>query len=687
MHIMAIALGGCIRGEPRYGITEDTGGHVTYVLGAMRALSKRGDVSQAEIVTRLFDNPELGAVHAEQTERLTPSLSITRIETGTREYLSKDRLAADLPAFTQALIAQLQERERLPDVIHAHFADAAEVARLVREALGIPFIYTAHSLGIDKRMANGSGCPKLDNRIAQENRAIGSADAIIGSSRDECERQLMAYRSSDETRIHRIRPGIDQTPALPRDVRQARKLIAPFLRDANKPIILAIARPVRKKNLAALVEAYAHSDQLKQGANLVLLPGLRHSIGRGEAEQVEVMAELVDLIDRHDLHGKVAYPRQHDPSHVRGLYALARDTGGVFVNSALFEPFGLTILEAAVHGLPVVATCHGGPGDIIGEIQHGSIVEPTDRAAIAEAIGALLEDPTAWQAASANAAANIARVTWSDYARAIRKVARSLMRPTVARLARSKKPYLLICDIDNTLTGCRKSASRLTRFLSARGDIAFGVATGRSLIEARRLMRDWDLPEPSVWITSVGTQIHWTRGQSLEADEDFTAKIDKNWRASAVKQALESIDAAQLQELVNQRRHKLSYFLEDRAALRSVRKAVGVSSSCAKVVFSHERLLDILPARAGKSAAVSHVANTLGLAMDQVMVAGDSGNDIDMLQDCPNAILVANCEAELRVLGESGSAYFAQGEHAAGVLEGVLVHLRNMNAVPMEQAA
>jgi glycosyltransferase involved in cell wall biosynthesis len=52
-------------------------------------------------------------------------------------------------------------------------------------------------------------------------------------------------------------------------------------------------------------------------------------------------------------------------SDISDIYLLAKKTTGVFVNIALQEPFGLTLIEAAVHGCPIVATTHGGPVDII----------------------------------------------------------------------------------------------------------------------------------------------------------------------------------------------------------------------------------------------------------------------------------------------------------------------------------
>ena len=130
MHIVSVALGGCLKGEPvRYGVTEDTGGHITYILGEMEALARRDDVEVAEIVTRRFDDPRLGTAHAQPEEWLGAKLVIRRIDSGDRRYLAKEALSADRDAFAEALIAELAQRERLPDLIHAHFADAADVAR------------------------------------------------------------------------------------------------------------------------------------------------------------------------------------------------------------------------------------------------------------------------------------------------------------------------------------------------------------------------------------------------------------------------------------------------------------------------------------------------------------------------------------------------------------------------------
>ena len=676
MQIVSLALGGCLKREPvRYGITEDTGGHISYVLGEMAALARLSGIEHAEIVTRLFDAPALGPEHALASERLGDRFSITRIDSGNRAYLAKEALAHDRENFTRALLANLRARRRLPDLIHAHFADAAAIASAVRAELGIPFVYTAHSLGIDKLSVTGRTSPELQGRIAEETRAIGTADAIIASSRDECERQLPAYPTARLDRIHRLRPGVDLSPVYPSGLAAARTLIAPFLRDPDKPIVLAIARAVEKKNLRGLIDAFAGDTRLRDGANLVILAGLRDGLATGEAEQRAVLAQLFDCIDRHDLYGKVAYPPRHSRDQVRGLYALAAASGGVFVNPALSEPYGLTLTEAAVHGLPVIATRNGGPNDIVRELGHGLLVDPLDQQAIAAAIGRIIGDRACWQRFSTSGLANVQHMTWERYASGFLRIAREIRRPASVSLRDDARPDgLLLCDIDNTLTGCRSGARAFTRFLGRYRRTAFGVATGRSIIEAQRVLREWDLPMPRVWITSVGSEIYWSGPDGLIADAAYSRLIEQGWNAETVAQVAQGIPGLHPQDPIEQRAFKRSWFTEHPGVLGRFQSALDEAGVSARLVLSHDDHLDAVPRRAGKAAAMHFVASRLGLPDERVFAVGDSGNDADMLAACRNAVLVANHSAEVSALRALPNVYVARRGHARGALEGFLHH-------------
>ncbi|MFS0737436.1 HAD-IIB family hydrolase [Sphingomonas sp. 1P06PA] len=666
MYVLSIALGGCLKGPPvEFGLTGDTGGHITYALGAAQALAARGDVDRVEIVTRLIEDATLGPAYAVPFEPLSAKLAVRRIATGNRAYLTKEANAADRPAFADALIAHLAAQDRLPDIIHAHFADAAEVARLVRARLGIPFVYTAHSLGIDKA-EHGVATEGLDRRIAEEDRAIGAADLIIASSRDEAERQLMLYPSACPARIHCLPPGAAIGDDAPADVARAQALIAPFLRDPAKPIILAIARPVAKKNLAGLIDLYGRDADLRARANLVIVAGLRDGPDCGEDEQRAVIASLLAGLDAHDLYGSLALPKRHSQADIAALYRLAHDSRGVFVNPALTEPYGLTLTEAAIHGLPVVATCHGGPADIVATLGHGRIADPRKPAEFADAIRALLTNAHEWARAAEAGRQRSRALDWHGYAARFMAIVNGLLAaPTVA----PAPGRLLLCDIDNTLTGCLAGAGQMATFLAAQPDLAFGVATGRSLQEAERLLREWGQPDPRVMITSVGSEIYWRHGSRLQADRDFASWIDADWDPDLFDAGVAAIPGVERQPPVEQRRHKRSYFVEDPVAIAAVRAAV--ADLPVRVIHSHGRLLDILPRRAGKGAAMDWVARKLGIAAERVYAAGDSGNDLDMLDTVRNGIVVANHSAELVPLLGRPSIYLARRPHAGGVVEGM----------------
>ena len=115
MFILHLALGGCLKAPPiSFGLTADTGGHVAYVLDAAVAQARLSSVTKVSVVTRLFDDRQLGPEHALPVEPLGGKASIDRIATGNRAYLEKEALAAELPAFTDALCVHLRRCRGCP---------------------------------------------------------------------------------------------------------------------------------------------------------------------------------------------------------------------------------------------------------------------------------------------------------------------------------------------------------------------------------------------------------------------------------------------------------------------------------------------------------------------------------------------------------------------------------------------
>lgn len=206
-----MALGGCLKAPPLdFGITADSGGHLAYVMEAAKAQAESSPASHVTIVTRKFAEAHLPANHAFDREYVSDRVAIRRIATVSDRYLEKEALGAEIPEFMRAFCRYLATLPALPDVIHAHFADAAQVAMEARRRFGIPFVYTPHALAIDKR-DQGLDDGTLNARIVAESKAIAEADALIVSTRDEADRQVRAYGVEAGGCVHCIAPGVPQS--------------------------------------------------------------------------------------------------------------------------------------------------------------------------------------------------------------------------------------------------------------------------------------------------------------------------------------------------------------------------------------------------------------------------------------------------------------------------------------------
>ena len=677
LFVLHVALQGCLRGaDIAYGVTADTGGHIRYLLDLARACARSPGAERVVLATRLFDGPQ-GPSYAVPHEPVCGKVEIVRLASASPGYLAKEDLSSEVASFTEALIGWIGRQGRRPDALHAHYADAASVAAIVEDRLGIPFAFTAHSLGRVKARAMGAGAAlsaSLPARIAAEEAALARASLVVASSRDEAEVQCAAYDAYDPGRVRVLPPGSDLTRfAGAQPCPRVDASIDRFLSEPGKPALLALARPVARKNLAALVQAYGESAELQARANLVLVAGTRDDIDALDGDMAPTMRDLLALIDRYDLYGRCAYPKTHAPGDAPAIYAFARTRGGVFVNPALNEPFGLTLLEASAAGLPLVATDSGGPNDIVETCGNGVLVDPRSPAAIAGACLRLLSEPAFYAACVAGGARAAAAYDWDRHAARYHGLLRALRDPDPP-LARPRQ--LLISDIDNTLVGCEAGLSAFRRWRSAQAELAFGVATGRSFHSAMAVLEQQDSPRPQVMITSVGSEIYHldANGVTYTGDIGWRARVSGGWDRAAIGAALSGLDGLVAQGPLEQRALKLSYFGDETVAAR-VRAGLRLARLRARVIHSHGRYLDVLPAGASKGTAVDHVRALYGLSEGDVYVAGDSGNDVEMLRAGRQAIIVANFSDDLANRAGLAHSYVARASHARGVIEGV-AHFR-----------
>ncbi|XP_024536141.1 probable sucrose-phosphate synthase 3 [Selaginella moellendorffii] len=358
-----------------------------------------------------------------------------------------------------------------PQVVHGHYADAGYAAALISGALNVPMVMTGHSLGrnkLEQLLVQGrqsredvNSTYKIFRRIEAEETCLDVAELVITSTKQEVVEQWGDYYFGYDVKVDRvlkirakkglnchgrfmprmvvIPPGMDfsnvvldsETAAIANEIHgntvslpTSPKMDPPiwgdimrFLHNPHKPMILALARPDPKKNITTLLKAYGECMLLRDLANLTLIMGNRDDIDDMSAANASVLTTVLKLIDKYDLHGQVSYPKHHKQYEVPAIYQLAAKTKGVFINPALVEPFGLTLIEAAAHGLPMVATSNGGPVDIQQALHNGLLVDPHDDKAIAEALLKLLADRGLWLECQRNGLKNINVYSWPEHCR------------------------------------------------------------------------------------------------------------------------------------------------------------------------------------------------------------------------------------------------------------------------------
>jgi sucrose-phosphate synthase len=706
LYILLVSVHGLIRGNNlELGRDADTGGQTRYVLELVQALAAHSQVERVDLVTRLVNDPKVSPDYAQPIEILSDKAQIIRLNCGPRRYLRKEVLWPHLDNFADELLKHLRQIGKLPHVIHTHYADGGYVGCRVAGWLGIPLVHTGHSLGRVKQqrlLEQGTKPETIENnfhistRIEAEETTLASAALIIASTRQEVVQQYGIYDHYQPQRMVVIPPGVAlehfypvpknwQEPPIYEELKR-------FLINPQKPIIMALSRPAMRKNVTTLVKAYGEDPQLRHLANLVLVLGNRDDITTMESGPRQVLTEIFQLIDRYDLYGYVAYPKHHSADEVPELYRLIAKTRGVFINPALTEPFGLTLIESTACGVPIIATSDGGPRDILAACNNGMLIDPLDVKQIQDALQIALTDTEQWQRWSTNGLNSVQQnFSWDSHVekyleqvlqlpqRRVQSLLSPLPQAPASRLPDWKMPdknrlptadRFLVCEIDNTLLGHQEALQKLIERVRNEGNTTgVGIATGRNLESSLQMLEEWRFPMPDLLIVSAGSEIYY--GPQVVTDTNWQRHISYRWQADAVRQAMEELPGVMLQPPEVQGKFKLSYFIDEgkSVSFKEIMRHLRRHRLHVKGIYSHNIYLDLLPIRASKGDAIRYCALKWGLPIKRFLVAGASGNDESMLAGNTLAVVVGNYSQEIEKLRGYPQIYFAQGQYAWGILE------------------
>ncbi|CAA0836163.1 Sucrose synthase 6 [Striga hermonthica] len=418
----------------------DTGGQVVYILDQVRALEEEllfrirqqglNVKPQILVVTRLIPNAKGNKCNQEMEPIVNTMHShILRVPFNTEKgvlgpWVSRFDIYPYLEKFSQdATMKILELMERKPDLIIGNYTDGNLVASLVSSKLGVTLGTIAHALEKTKYEDSDVKWRDLDSKyhfscqFTADMITMNAADFIITSTYQEIAGsknrpgQYESHVAFTMPGLHRVvsgtnvfdpkfniaSPGADQSVYFPFSEKQKRltkfqpaieELLYSkqeneehigFLTDRKKPIIFSMARLDTVKNITGLTEWYGKNRRLRNLVNLVIVGGFFDPSKSKDREEMAEIKKMHSLIEKYQLKGQMRWiAAQTDRYRNSELYRCVADTKGAFVQPALYEAFGLTVIEAINCGLPTFATNQGGPAEIIVDGVSGFHINPNN---------------------------------------------------------------------------------------------------------------------------------------------------------------------------------------------------------------------------------------------------------------------------------------------------------------------
>uniref|UniRef100_A0A1D1Z3C2 Sucrose synthase n=1 Tax=Anthurium amnicola TaxID=1678845 RepID=A0A1D1Z3C2_9ARAE len=416
----------------------DTGGQIVYILDQVRALENEMllriqhqglDVEpRILVVTRLIPDAK-GTTCNQRLERVsgTQYTHILRVPFRTehgilRKWISRFDVWPYLEKFAEDAASEIAaELQGIPDLIIGNYSDGNLVATLLAYKLGITQCNIAHALEKTKYPESDIYWKNFEDKyhfscqFTADLIAMNNADFIITSTYQEIagsKNTVGQYESHTaftlpglyrvvhgidvfDPKFNIVSPGADMTIYFAYYEKEKRltslhgsieELLFSLeqndehigrLDDRSKPIIFSMARLDRVKNITGLVEWFGQSTELRQVANLAVVAGYNDVKKSNDREEVKEIEKMHELVKQYNLDGQFRWmSAQTNRARNGELYRYIADTGGIFVQPAFYEAFGLTVVEAMTCGLPTFATCHGGPAEIIEHGVSGFHIDP-----------------------------------------------------------------------------------------------------------------------------------------------------------------------------------------------------------------------------------------------------------------------------------------------------------------------
>ena len=306
----------------------DSGGLNVYVQQISKHLSKNHNLT---VVTgekaKNFNSDNL-SFHS--LDLFEPSLSVEDKEILLQEFKEKLSRTFELQTY---------------DIIHAHYWLSGLIAKQISEELNIPYVFTAHSLGV---FLDGYNKERVDCE-----KMVMKSSSIVTASSDYESNLISNNYDIDEKNITKISPGIDKEI---------------FTYDSNlerENILLSVGRIQEQKRQMEVLKFIDNFRKIDTNFLCYFVGGPSGKSGD------DYLIELKNAVKELNLDSNVEFLGNLTQTEIKILMNRSK----LLIHTSQFETFGLVAIEANAMGVPVLTTNRGSLTEIIEHRNSGYIFD------------------------------------------------------------------------------------------------------------------------------------------------------------------------------------------------------------------------------------------------------------------------------------------------------------------------
>ena len=391
--------------------TVDAGGMNVSILGLAAELAVR-DV-EVDLLTR--------ATGPATTRQLLPGVTLLELPAGPAGMLPKERLSEVADEFGEA-VASLARRSEGYDVIHAHYWLSGIASLPVSLELGIPLVQSFHTVAAMKNLAFAAervqDAPQEPLiRLRSESFVGRQSDAVIANSSAEAS-SLIDDVGVPADRVWVIPPGVDLGLFAPRSATRHEDVRRQLGLETDRQLVALAGRVQPLKGHELAIRALAELRTMRATVPVLVIAG---EVTPGDEQFVGWLRELAADLGVAD--------------DVRFVGALHRDVLADLLSAASLtlvpsfsETFGLTALESAASGTPVIGFRSGGLSESVDDGVSGVLLGTREPRSWASELAVMIENDERRSSMGLAARSHAEHFTWGAAAASMLGVYASVQR-------------------------------------------------------------------------------------------------------------------------------------------------------------------------------------------------------------------------------------------------------------------